>query len=79
MIYRSKHRGCREMDLLLANFVIDYIERSTTPDILILEQFLEENEMDINQWILTQVAQPKKYQKLIKEILIFNSRVNSNK
>jgi succinate dehydrogenase flavin-adding protein (antitoxin of CptAB toxin-antitoxin module) len=74
MIYWSKHRGCKEMDLFLPNFVVNYVKFAQDADLLILEQFLQENELDISNWILASQLPPKKYTNLIKEILIFNSR-----
>jgi len=73
MIYWSKHRGCKEMDLLLPNFVANYVNLAQDADLLLLEQFLQENELDISNWLIANTLPPKKYEKLIKEILIFNS------
>ena len=40
IIYRSKHRGTKEMDLILGNFVTEYIDDLNEIDLKDLEHFL---------------------------------------
>ena len=72
LTYRSTHRGCKEMDLLLSSFVIEYIKDSSTIALKELEEFLDENELEIRQWVLEKKDIPEKYQILINKISNFN-------
>jgi len=40
ILYRSKHRGTKEMDLILGNFVMKYIDDLNESDLNNLEHFL---------------------------------------
>ena len=40
ILYRSKHRGTKEMDLILGNFVMKYIDDLNERDLNNLEHFI---------------------------------------
>jgi|TARA_B100000959_G_scaffold247640_1_gene274071 antitoxin CptB len=50
IIYRSTHRGTKEMDILLGNFVKEYIDRFNNDDLLNLEQLLFVDDEILYRW-----------------------------
>ena len=50
IIYRSTHRGTKEMDILLGNFVKKYIDRFNNDDLLNLEQLLFADDEILYRW-----------------------------
>ena len=50
IIYRSTHRGFKEMDLLLGNFVKKYINEFSDADLKDLEKLLLIEDVLIHKW-----------------------------
>ena len=50
IIYRSSHRGTKEMDLLLGKFVKKYVDTFTYDELLDLYKILEEDDDEIFKW-----------------------------
>ena len=50
VIYRSTHRGTKEMDLLLGNFVKKNIGKFTDSELKDLENLLEINDEILQKW-----------------------------
>ena len=50
IIYRSKHRGTKEMDLLLGNFVKKYIDKFDTEELRDLDKLLFIEDEVIYKW-----------------------------
>ena len=50
IIYRSSHRGTKEMDILLENFVKKNIDRFNNDDLLNLEQLLFVDDEILYRW-----------------------------
>ena len=50
IVYRSMHRGSKEMDLLLGNFVKRYINEFTNADLKDLEELLFIEDEVIYKW-----------------------------
>ena len=50
IIYRSMHRGTKEMDLLLGSFVKRYINTFTTIELEVLERLLLIEDELISKW-----------------------------
>ena len=50
IIYRSTHRGTKEMDILLGNFVKEYIDKFNNDDLLNLEQLLFVDDEILYRW-----------------------------
>ena len=50
IIYRSTHRGTKEMDMLLGNFVKKYVDRFNNNDLLDLEQLLFLDDEILYRW-----------------------------
>lgn len=62
--YRSSHRGCKETDLILGAFADTALPRLPAVLVNLYEQFLEESDADIWNW-LTGKNPPEKYESLI--------------
>ena len=52
IIYRSTHRGTKEMDLLLGNFVKKYIDELNDEDLKDLESLLHIEDEILYKWYL---------------------------
>ena len=52
IIYRSMHRGTKEMDLLLGNFVKKYIDEFNTDELKDLEKLLFIEDEIIYKWYI---------------------------
>ena len=50
IIYRSSHRGTKEMDLLLGNFVKQNIDRFTNSELRDLEKLMEIEDEILQKW-----------------------------
>jgi len=50
IIYRSTHRGSKEMDILLGNFVKKYIDNFNVNDLRDLEQILSIEDEILYRW-----------------------------
>ena len=50
IIYRSTHRGTKEMDILLGNFVKSYINRLEDDELKDLEKILSIEDEIIHKW-----------------------------
>ena len=56
IIYRSMHRGTKEMDLLLGNFVKKYIDEFNTDELKDLEKLLFIEDETIYKWYVKKVS-----------------------
>ena len=65
IIYRSSHRGTKEMDLLLGNFVKKYINVFDDKDLSDLNELLSIEDEIINKW----------YFKKENNIIIINNKI----
>ena len=50
IIYRSTHRGTKEMDLLLGNFVKKHIDKFTDSELKDLENLMEIEDEILQKW-----------------------------
>ena len=50
IIYRSMHRGTKEMDILLGSFVKTYINEFEHPELLELEKILSVDDEILHKW-----------------------------
>ena len=53
--YRSAYRGTKEMDLLLSSFVADIINILSTSELKKLNDFLNCNDEDINNYYINKI------------------------
>ena len=50
IIYRSMHRGTKEMDLLLGNFVKKYIDKFSSDELKDLDKLLSADDEILYKW-----------------------------
>ncbi|MFM2200021.1 MAG: hypothetical protein RL769_74 [Pseudomonadota bacterium] len=72
ILYRSKYRGCKETDFLLGNFFTNHAQDLEQYDLKLCEDFLNEDDMMLYDWIVTKDDFPKKYQRIILAIRNFH-------
>ncbi len=70
LIYRSVHRGCKETDFLIGEFAKAKIDEIS--DLEKFNQFIEEDDMLIYDWILGKVEVVEEYQEIVQQIRQFH-------
>lgn len=69
LIYRSWHRGTKELDLILGNFIQDNISDMNETDIKVYEDLLASEDPEIYNWIVKSENPPNlQLDSLIKKI-----------
>ena len=58
MIFRSEHRGTKEMDLLMGSFAKKFVPAFDENEIAEYEELLMNNDPDLYNWITGQEATP---------------------
>ena len=58
LLFRSWHRGTREMDLVFGRFADDHIDALDTHDLDCLEGLLEQADTRLHKWITGEEAVP---------------------
>ena len=58
LIFRSEHRGTKEMDLLLGSFAKIHVPDFNEAELAEYEALLEENDPDLYNWITEQETPP---------------------
>ena len=51
LLYRSAHRGMKEMDLILGGFAARFLATMSTPELDAFEQMLEAPDQQFYRWI----------------------------
>ena len=71
IIYRSTHRGSKEMDILLGNFVKKYVDNLTEKDLTKLDGLLKIEDEILYNWYFyknnSEIIPKNKISKLLKE------------
>ena len=74
LLYRSKYRGTKEMDILLSKFVEEFINRFSKDELLDLDKFLDfEDAVILNYYhhnIIEKDIDKNKVSKIFKNYLI---------
>jgi antitoxin CptB len=70
LLYRSKHRGCKEMDLIFTNFMHEYFDNLSDKEVEQFENFLNENELEIREWVIEEKNIPTEYKALVSKLKI---------
>ncbi|MEL0232176.1 MAG: succinate dehydrogenase assembly factor 2 [Hyphomicrobiales bacterium] len=69
LIYRSWHRGTKELDLILGNFIEDNISDMKESEIKVYEDLLASEDPEIYNWIVKSENPPnQQLDNLIKKI-----------
>ena len=73
LLYRSKHRGCKETDILLGKFAEEKITEFDDNKLQLYHEFINEDDLMIYDWILGKENILEKYGNLIAEIRSFHN------
>jgi len=73
ILYRAVHRGCKETDFLLGDFFVNNQHEISNFSEQLCDDFLNEDDMAIYDWILDKSSIPTKYQLIIKKIRDFHN------
>jgi len=72
LIFRSWHRGTREMDLLMGTFADRFIPELTNEELDLYEDILQESDPDLYNWISEREPLPARITNpLIKKLIGF--------
>ena len=70
IIYKASHRGSKEMDILLGNFINKYIELFNKNELHLFDLILDSDDDDIYHWILGKIDIPNKFQNRVFTLLL---------
>lgn len=70
LIFRSDHRGIKEMDLILGTFARDFIPTATQAEVDAYEDLLNESDPDLYNWISKREPVPADNDNIILPMLI---------
>ena len=74
IIYKATHRGSKEMDILLGNFINKYVELFNKNELQQFDLILDNDDDDIYRWILSKNDIPNKYQNRVFSLLLNNTQ-----
>ena len=74
IIFKASHRGSKEMDILLGNFIKKYIELFNENELGLFNDILECDDDDIYQWIIGKKEIPNHYSNRVFSLLINNTK-----
>ena len=74
IIYKASHRGSKEMDILLGNFINKYIELFNENELNIFDSILDYDDDDIYQWMIGKKDVPTRYENRVFSLLISNTQ-----
>jgi len=63
--FRSTHRGCKEMDLVLGSFAQDRLHKLDAEGQAAYGRLLDENDADIWDWLMGRGEPPQEYLPLL--------------
>ncbi|MDP9196134.1 MAG: succinate dehydrogenase assembly factor 2 [Pseudomonadota bacterium] len=69
LVFRSWHRGSREMDLILGPFADRHVPLFTDRQLALYETLLEEQDPVLYDWILGRVPVPPRLQHDVMDLL----------
>ncbi len=76
LLFRSWHRGMREMDLILGQYADAYIAGFTDEQLDEFERILEVLDRDLLKWVTGESATPPEYDTpLFRDIVAFRDRI----
>lgn len=61
VLFRSWHRGMREVDLILGSFADAEIDRLSEEELAIYEKFMAEQDADILKWVIGEQPVPDRH------------------
>jgi antitoxin CptB len=73
LIFRSWHRGTREMDLIMGRFADEAVPRMSEADLAAYTRLLEESDPDIYDWLCGRQPIPESSDSAVLRLLIDHS------
>ncbi len=70
LLYRSWHRGTREMDMIMGTFADRNLAQFGVEDLAIYEDILTENDPDLYDWISGRTALPENKDNRVMRLLL---------
>lgn len=61
VLFRSWHRGMREVDLILGAFADNEIDRLSDEELTVYEAFMAEQDADILKWVIGETPVPERH------------------
>jgi succinate dehydrogenase flavin-adding protein (antitoxin of CptAB toxin-antitoxin module) len=61
LLYKSCHRGWKEMDILLGEFTKKYIQEMSEVQLEDLDILLDEPDVELFNWVTKKASVPEKY------------------
>lgn len=58
LIFRSDHRGTKEMDIIMGSFAKKYVPDFDRDELAAYEELLQENDPNLYNWIIGKEAAP---------------------
>jgi len=69
LIFRSGHRGLKEMDLLLGGFAARHLGDFSMDELALYDALLEENDPDLYAWITGRDAPPSEHDTAVLQMI----------
>ena len=69
LIFRSGHRGTKEMDLILGSFARKYVPEFSEDELAVYDDLLQENDPNLYNWITGKEEAPANLQSPVFERL----------
>ena len=73
---RSMRRGIKEMDIILSRFVDDCLSQMSPQELDIYEDFLNQNDQDLYQWVSGQRPCAPQFIAVVRDIKAHISQVH---
>lgn len=70
LIFRSWHRGTREMDLILGSFADLYVPEFSAQDLTLYDEILHHSDPDLYNWISGKEDTPANYRNPVMDKLL---------
>jgi antitoxin CptB len=77
LLYRSWHRGLREMDLIMGRFVDATIDRLDDTELDALERLMEVPDPEVYAWVLADEAPPAHDSPLLQRLRAFHRQAGN--
>ncbi|WPY01457.1 Succinate dehydrogenase assembly factor [Candidatus Trichorickettsia mobilis] len=72
LLYKSKHRGCKETDLILGKFAEEFIFSMNSSELTEFAKILEQNDADIYDWCSGKTTPSSLNSKIMHKLLEFS-------
>lgn len=70
LLFRSKHRGFKEVDIILGGFAEKYINSMKADELAQYEQILEQPDNDIYDWYTGKLEVPQNFKGKVVDMLM---------